>query len=211
MRRPSISVLMLLLAVALAPLGAALAQQGDRPRVRLETTLGPLVIELNPERAPLSSANFLGYVRDGFYDGLVFHRVIADFVAQGGGYDRNYQPRPTRAPVPNESGNGLSNRRGSVALARTGDPHSADSQFYINLADNAALDPVPSRWGYAVFGQVIEGFDTLEKLAYVPTGKAGPFESDVPLEPVVILRATIVAPDAAPPAQPTPPAAPPAE
>lgn len=166
-------------------------------RVRFETTAGDFVVELNAARAPLTVANFLRYVRTGHYDGTVFHRVITGFVVQGGGYDTQYHERPTQAPVPNESGSGLGNRRGSIAMARMEDPHSAAAQFYINLADNAPLDPLPSRWGYAVFGQVTEGMEVVEAIAHVPTGAAGPFPADAPLTPVVVRHVTLV-PEASP-------------
>ena len=144
--------------------------------MRVETNLGSFVIALDTDRAPLTAANFLEYVRAGHYNGTIFHRVIANFVAQGGGYDeKSSRSRPAQG-VPNESGNGLSNRRGTVGLARTGDPHSGNAQFYINLGDNAALDPQPSRWGYAVFGHVIEGMNVVDDIGAVATGEVGPFE-----------------------------------
>ena len=132
--------------------------------------MGSFVIELDTERAPLTVANFLEYVRAGHYNGTIFHRVINNFVAQGGGYDEKYVEKPTRAGIPNESGNGLSNRRGTVGLARTGEPHSGNAQFYINLADNPALDPQASRWGYAVFGRVVEGMNVVDDIGAVATG-----------------------------------------
>jgi len=156
--------------------------------VRVHTNMGSFLIELHTERAPLTVKNFLDYVRSGHYNGTIFHRVVTNFVAQAGGYDEQYVERPTKAPVPNESGNGLSNRRGTVGLARTGDPHSGTSQFYVNLVDNAGLDPQPSRWGYAVFGRVIEGMNVIDQIGAVATGEGGPFESDVPLKPIVIER-----------------------
>jgi cyclophilin family peptidyl-prolyl cis-trans isomerase len=167
--------------------------------VRIATTAGGFTIELDPARAPLSTANFVQYVRDGHYDGTTFHRVIAGFVVQGGGYLPDASERPTRDPVPNESGNGLSNRRGTVALARQVDPHSADAQFYVNLADNYSLDPSPARWGYAVIGRVVEGMDVVDRIAGMPTGTREPFGPDVPLQPVVIQSAQVVAPVPAPP------------
>jgi cyclophilin family peptidyl-prolyl cis-trans isomerase len=160
----------------------------DNPKVQVETNLGKFVIELDTARAPLTVANFLEYVRAGFYNGTVFHRVISNFVAQGGGFDEKYQEKPVRASIPNEAGNGLSNRRGTVGLARTGDPHSGNSQFYLNIADNAALDPQPSRWGYAVFGRVTQGMNVVDDIGAVATGEAGPFEKDAPLKPVIIIR-----------------------
>jgi len=177
-------------------------------QVRVDTTAGEFVIEMNAARAPLTVANFLAYVRAGHYDGTVLHRVIPGFVVQGGGYDTQYRERPTRAPVPNESGNGLGNRRGTVAMARMEPPHSAAAQFYINLADNVPLDPMPSRWGYAVFGQVTAGMEVVDAIAQAPTGEAGPFPAEAPLTPIVVRRMTIVeatAPAPAPAPAPMPP------
>jgi cyclophilin family peptidyl-prolyl cis-trans isomerase len=164
------------------------------PKVRIDTTLGTFVVQLDRPRAPLTVANFLRYARRGFYNGTIFHRVIEGFVIQGGGYTANYKEKPTRKPIPNESGNGLSNTRGTIAMAREAAPHSATSQFYINLADNKSLDPQPSRWGYAVFGDVVEGMGVVNKIASVPTGPAGPFRSDAPQAPVVIEKVTILKP-----------------
>jgi len=167
------------------------------PRVRFVTTLGAFTVELDTARAPLSTANMLQYVRDGHYDGTIFHRVVGNFVVQGGGHLPDGSEKPVRTPVPNESGNGLSNRRGTVAMARTGDAHSATSQFYVNLTDNLALDPSPSRWGYAVIGRVVEGMEVIDKIASVPTGASGPFPEDVPLQPIVIQTASVVGIDSA--------------
>lgn len=150
--------------------------------------MGSFVVALDSARAPLTVANFLEYVRAGHYEGTIFHRVINNFVAQGGGYDEQYVEKPTRANIVNESGNGLSNRRGTVGMARTGEPHSANAQFYINLTDNPTLDPQPSRWGYAVFGQVVEGMQVVDAIGAVATGEVGPFDRDAPLKPVVIQR-----------------------
>jgi cyclophilin family peptidyl-prolyl cis-trans isomerase len=175
-----------LLCLTLLASASTFAQSSDSVRVRVETSMGNFVLELSPARAPLTVANFLAYVRSDHYDGTIFHRVINNFVAQGGGYDEKLAEKPTKAKVPNESGNGLSNRRGTVGMARTGEPHSADAQFYINLADNAALDPQPSRWGYTVFGQVIEGMDIVDAIGAVATGEVGQLERDAPLKPVVI-------------------------
>lgn len=166
-------------------------------QVRVTTTLGAFTVEVDPVRAPLSTANFLQYVRDGHYDGTIFHRVIGSFVVQGGGYLPDGSERPTRPGVPNESGNGLSNRRGTIAMARIEAPHSGTAQFYINLNDNIALDPSPSRWGYAVFGRVVAGMEALDRIASTATGARGPFSEDSPLEPVLIESATVVG-DAAP-------------
>lgn len=162
------------------------------PRVKVETSRGNFVIELDVQRAPLTVANFLDYVKAGHYTDTVFHRVIGNFVIQGGGFDLKYVEKPTRPTIPNESGNGLSNRRGSVGLARTGDPHSGSSQFYVNLADNAALDPQPSRWGYAVFGRVVEGMEIVDDIGAAATGPVGPFERDAPLQPIVIKQVAIL-------------------
>lgn len=167
---------------------SALAQNPDTVRVRVETSMGNFVIELNAARAPLTVANFLEYVRSGQYEGTIFHRVISNFVVQGGGFDEKLAEKPTRAKIPNESGNGLSNRRTTVGMARAGEAHSADAQFYVNLTDNATLDPQPSRWGYTVFGQVVEGMDVVDAIGNVATGEVGPLERDAPLKPVVIQR-----------------------
>ena len=195
-----LALLMPLAALALAP--ASLA-----PRVRFETSAGDFVVELDAVRAPLTAENFLRYVRDGGYDGTVFHRVIANFVIQGGGYDDRLAARAPRAPIPNESGNGLSNRRGSLGLAREDSPHSGSSQFYINLADNAGLDPLPSRWGYAVFGRVVEGMDVVDRIGYLRTESVSAFGADVPVERPLVKRAYVV--ESASPAEPSAP--PPAE
>ena len=168
----------------------------DYPRVEVETNMGNFTLELFTARAPLSVQNFVGYVNSGYYEGTVFHRIIPGFVIQGGGYDTDYKTKATRPSIPNESGNGLSNRRGFVAMARTSDPHSADSQFYINLGDNVALDPRPTRWGYTVFGRVVEGLDSIDQIGYIKTGP-GPvpeLTKDVPVEPVIITKMTMVAP-----------------
>jgi cyclophilin family peptidyl-prolyl cis-trans isomerase len=166
----------------------SLAAADTPPRVRVDTTLGSFVIELDPDRAPLTVANFLEYVKAGQYNDTVFHRVIGSFVVQGGGFDTKYVEKPARAGVPNESGNGLSNRRGTVGVARTGDAHSGTDQFYVNLADNAALDPQASRWGYAVFGHIVDGMKVVDDIGAVATGSVGPFEKDAPLQPIVIKR-----------------------
>jgi cyclophilin family peptidyl-prolyl cis-trans isomerase len=176
-------------------LGAAVAQAqgGGAPLyVQFKTTLGSFTVELDPARAPLSVANFNQYVQDKHYDGTIFHRVVGGFVVQGGGFLPDGQEKPTRPGVPNESGNGLSNRRGTVAMARTGNPHSGSAQFYVNLNDNHSLDPGPSRWGYAVFGRVVQGMDVIDAIARVPTGSRATFEDETPLEPVVIVSAEIV-------------------
>ena len=169
-------------------LTSLVAFAADGPRVRMQTNKGTVIIELDPNRAPLSVANFLEYVRAGHYQGTIFHRVIANFVVQGGGYDEKLTEKPTRTAVANEAGNGLSNKRGTIAMARTGNPHSGTSQFYINLADNVPLDPQVSRWGYAVFGRVVEGMEIIDAISAVETGEMGSFRSDVPLKAVVIQK-----------------------
>lgn len=161
-------------------------------RVRLQTNVGAIVLELDARRAPLTVANFLQYVSDGHYNGTIFHRVITGFVIQGGGYTDKHVEKPGRAEIVNESGNGLSNRRGSVAMARTDNPHSARAQFYINLADNAALDPQPTRWGYTVFGQVVEGMEVVQKIADSPIGRATGAFQDAPAKSVIIEKAEIL-------------------
>ncbi len=163
------------------------------PQVKLDTNMGDIVLTLYPEKAPKSVANFLQYVRDGYYDGTIFHRVIDGFMVQGGGFDESFNQKPTRAPIENEAKNGLKNQVGSVAMARTGDPHSATGQFFINVADNDFLDyPGQDGWGYAVFGKVIDGMDVVDKIRKLPTGSAGPFPSDVPETPVIINEATVM-------------------
>jgi cyclophilin family peptidyl-prolyl cis-trans isomerase len=173
--------------VALLLTFASLAAEAG-PHVRVTTNVGSFVIELDDLRAPLTVAAFLKYVEAGFYDGTVFHRVVQRFVAQGGGYTADYSLKPTTGTVPNDSGNGLSNLRGTVGMARTSEAHSGTSQFYINLADNLELDPRPTRWGYAVFGKVTEGMDVVDDIGHRPTGAAGPFDRDVPVSPVVIQK-----------------------
>jgi cyclophilin family peptidyl-prolyl cis-trans isomerase len=162
------------------------------PRVRFDTSMGSFVVKLNAERAPLTAANFLRYVREGYYKGMIFHRVIENFVAQAGGYTADYQPKAAHEPIVNESGNGLTNQRGTIAMARTEQPHTASSQFYVNLVDNPVLDPQQSRWGYAVFGEVVDGMDVIDRIGHTPTGKAGPFNKDAPLKPVVIEKAQLL-------------------
>jgi len=171
--------------------GTAALADSAAPRVRMQTNMGVIVLELDAARAPLTVANVLAYVKAGHYNGTIFHRVIPGFVIQAGGYNDKSIEKPTSAPVVNESGNGLSNRRGTLGLARTGNPHSGTSQFYINLADNIALDPQPGRWGYAVFGHVVEGMEIAQKISETPTGKSGPLE-DAPLKPVVIEKMELV-------------------
>lgn len=162
------------------------------PTVEMTTSVGKIVIELNAEKAPKSVANFLQYAREGFYAGTVFHRVIPGFMIQGGGFDARMSQKETRAAIENEAANGLKNTRGSLAMARTGFPHSATAQFFINHADNGFLDyPGQDGWGYAVFGQVKSGMDIVDKIARVPTGRTGPHQN-VPQTPVVIESVKII-------------------
>lgn len=188
----------LLVALGFCALLTLVPQEGSAAspsRVQIQTNLGVIVIELNPAKAPKTVENFLRYVREGHYDGTIFHRVIPGFMVQGGGYDAHYKQRSVHAPIRNEADNGLKNDRGSVAMARTGDPDSATAQFFINVADNDFLNftaPTQRGWGYAVFGKVVEGMDVVDKIVNTPTGAAGPFSKDVPREPVIIEKATVV-------------------
>jgi peptidyl-prolyl cis-trans isomerase A (cyclophilin A) len=163
------------------------------PQVQVVTSMGNFTIELNAERAPLTVANFLKYVDQGHYTGTIFHRVVANFVIQGGGFDAAGKPVPAPNKVVNESGNGLTNQRGTVGLARSGEPHGGDAQFYVNLYDNEALDPNKTRWGYAVFGKVVQGMEVVDKIGNVPTGSRGMFKEDAPMQPVIIQRIERVA------------------
>ncbi len=169
-------------------------EKTKNPVVVLKTNYGDIYIELYPDKAPITVKNFLTYVKEGFYNGLIFHRVIPNFVIQGGGFDKDMNPRkPTHPPIKNESDNGLSNLRGTISMARTSDPDSASSQFFINLRDNTFLDygKTPQKWGYAVFGKVIKGMDVVDKIASVRTTIKPPYR-DVPVEPVIIIKAEIV-------------------
>ena len=160
------------------------------PIVIMETSLGPIEIELNPEQAPITVENFVDYTNKGFYDGTIFHRVIPGFMAQGGGFEANMSQKPTSAPIKNESNNGLKNKRGTIAMARTSAPNSATSQFYINLVDNDFLNGTNSKPGYTVFGQVINGMDIVDKMTKIPTGRSGP-HGDVPKETITIKSVTL--------------------
>ena len=163
--------------------------------VEMETSVGTMTIELDDEKAPLSTANFLEYVRKGHYDGTVFHRVIKGFMLQGGGFDAQMNQKPTAAPIQNEAKNGLKNKRYTLAMARTSAPHSATAQFFINTVDNGFLDftaESPQGWGYAVFGRVVDGTDVVDTIEQVRTGNRGG-HADVPLESVTIVRAVEVA------------------
>ncbi len=183
----------LLALLALTALGTEAALAAD-PRVELKTNRGSIVIELNQAKAPKTVANFLQYVKDGHYNGTVFHRVIDGFMIQGGGFDKDMRQKPTRATVESEAANGLKNDYGTIAMARTPDPHSASAQFFINVKNNDFLnyrEPTPQGYGYTVFGKVVSGMDIVDKIAKVPTGNAGPHQN-VPREPVVIESAAIL-------------------
>ena len=173
------------------------------PRVLLDTTKGRIVLELYPGKAPKTVKNFLDYVKAGQYNGVIFHRVIPGFMVQGGGFTPDMKEKPTRAPIQNEADNGLSNDRGTIAMARTGDPHSASAQFFINVGNNASLNHTSKTvqgWGYTVFGKVVEGMEVADAIVAVPTTSKGPYD-DVPVEPVVIRKASVVAATASAPAK----------
>lgn len=166
------------------------------PKVKMTTSYGEIVIELDKENAPITTENFLSYVESGFYNETVFHRVISGFMIQGGGHLADMTPKDEKLdPIQNEANNGLKNNRGTIAMARTANPHSASSQFFINHADNAFLNfrtnQVDEGWGYAVFGQVIEGMEVVDKIADVETGSVGPYQ-DVPVEAITVLKTEVV-------------------
>ena len=167
------------------------AWAAEAPRVKFATSAGDFVVELAPDKAPKTVENFLQYVKDKHYDGTIFHRVIDNFMVQGGGFAADMQQKPTRPPVALEAANGLKNEVGTIAMARTSDPNSATSQFFINVRDNASLDaPKPDGHGYTVFGKVVSGMDVISKIKATPTGTKGPFR-DVPVTPIVITSATL--------------------
>lgn len=185
--------LTMLLSCQVAQAEVDIQEDNIYPTVVMETSMGKIVVELDRTKAPITVDNFLTYVVKGEYDNTIFHRVIADFVVQGGGLDTHYKERPTGKPIFNESGNGLSNTTGTIAMARENDPHSAIRQFYFNVADNKKLDPSSRHWGYAVFGEVTEGMDILEKMAQVPTGENSELRwQDVPLTPIILKKATLL-------------------
>ncbi len=165
-------------------------------KVLIKTNLGDMTVELYPDKAPKTVENFLAYVNAGFYDGTIFHRVIDNFMIQGGGFTRDLRQKPTRPAIANEAKNGLSNLRGTLAMARTGDPNSATAQFFINVVDNPRLDYTSdangATWGYCVFGKVTSGAEIIDKIKAVPTGAQGPFKSDVPTTPVVIEKISVI-------------------
>jgi len=169
------------------------ANAAEMPRVRLLTSMGEIVLALDADKAPKTVDNFLGYVKNGFYDGTIFHRVIDGFMIQGGGFNRDFDKKMTRPPISNEADNGLKNDRGTIAMARTGDPHSATAQFFINVKDNPNLNHTAKSqrgWGYTVFGRVVEGMDVVDRIRVVATTTRG-YYRDVPVEPVIIESAVV--------------------
>lgn len=180
------------LTAALILAGAIPAAAGEKvpahPLIQIETTAGDIRLELDGRRAPITVRHFLQLVDSGYYDGTIFHRVMQGFMVQGGGYTPKLKLKEPDGSLFNESGNGLENLRGTIAMARQDDPHTANAQFFINVADNMSLDPRPDRWGYAVFGIVIEGMDIVDKMVAVPTGPAGQFRQNVPVVPIVIKK-----------------------
>ncbi|SCX85197.1 peptidyl-prolyl cis-trans isomerase A (cyclophilin A)/peptidyl-prolyl cis-trans isomerase B (cyclophilin B) [Nitrosospira sp. Nl5] len=171
------------------------------PQVEIKTNFGNIVMELYPEKAPKTVQNFLSYVKDDYYTGTIFHRVIQGFMIQGGGFDKTFKQKPTRQPIENEAANGLRNETGTVAMARTSDPHSASAQFFINVADNASLNHTARTtqgYGYTVFGKVIKGMDVVNRIAGAPTNPGGPFPSDVPNVAVVIQEVKLIPTESAP-------------
>jgi len=193
MQRRSLTRLLACAALVLGTALPAAAQKTTAPRVKLETSMGNIVLELDAQKAPKTVANFVQYVKDRHYDGTVFHRVIDGFMIQGGGFTADMQQKPTRAPIQNEADNGLKNLPLTVAMARTMEPHSASAQFFINVGDNRSLNhtqPTLNGWGYAVFGKVVAGADVVDKIRQVRTGNRGMFQ-DVPTTPVTIIKATM--------------------
>jgi cyclophilin family peptidyl-prolyl cis-trans isomerase len=182
-------LLLTLILMTMAP--AALPQQElpAHPYVKFETTEGDILLELDGRRAPVTVANFLGLVESGYFDNTIFHRVIPNFMIQGGGFTPALEPKEPEDLLLNESGNGLRNMRGTIAMARREHPHSANAQFFINVKDNKSLDPQPDRWGYAVFGNVVEGIEIVDKISKVRTGPQGPFAQDVPNVAIVLKKA----------------------
>ena len=172
-----------------------LAWASDAPQVRIDTNMGAIELELNATAAPKTVENFMRYAKEGFYNGTVFHRVIRNFMIQGGGFTQTFMQKPVRAPVANEAFNGLKNDRGTVAMARTGDPHSATAQFFVNTVNNDFLnfrDKSTQGWGYTVFGKVTKGMDVVDRIQSVTTGEGGPFDQDVPQPMVVINKVEII-------------------
>ena len=175
-----------------AIISVAPAHAEDAPRVKLATSMGDIVVQLDPAKAPKTVENFLTYVKDKHYDGTIFHRVIPNFMVQGGGYTVKYDQKIMRPPIVLEANNGLKNDLGTIAMARTSDPNSATAQFFVNVKDNPALNARGNADGYTVFGRVVSGMDTINKIRDVPTASGGPFATDAPRTPVIINSATLV-------------------
>jgi cyclophilin family peptidyl-prolyl cis-trans isomerase len=182
--------LKLALLVTLATAANAADKVPAHPYIRMETTEGVIVLELDGRRAPITVGRILQLVDSGYYDGTIFHRVIPGFMAQGGGFTPDLEVKKVDSLLVNESGNGLENLRGTIAMARQGEPHTANTQFFINVSNNTSLDPHPDRWGYTVFGNVIEGMAVVDRIVTVKTGAAGKFKSDVPVTPIIIKKMT---------------------
>lgn len=183
--------------IAVALFAFAQLSVAANPQVEIKTNQGTMLIELYPDKAPKTVENFLQYVKDGYFKGTIFHRVIPGFMIQGGGFTHDFTQKPTRAAVMNEASNGLKNERGTIAMARTNDPHSATAQFFINVADNEFLNhkaPNPRGWGYCVFGRVTKGMETADRIVAIGTGSGGPFPQDVPSKEVIIENMHLVVP-----------------
>lgn len=180
------------LLLSLSGLAASADRVPAHPHYRISTSEGDIVVELDGRRAPITVGNFIKLVDSGYYEGTIFHRVMPGFMIQAGGYTTTLESKEPDTMIPNESGNGLSNMRGTIAMARQEPPHTAAAQFFINLIDNRGLDPSPNRWGYTVFGMVIEGMEVVDKIAAVPTGPAGRFSKDVPARPIIIEKVSRV-------------------
>jgi len=193
-RRGTLILAVVLMAGLILGAGSSARAERSHPLVKLETSMGDITLELYPDKAPVTVANFLEYVKAGFFNGTIFHRVISGFMIQGGGLDAQMKKKPTRAPIKNEADNGLTNDAYTVAMARTGDPNSATAQFFISLANNTFLNhtaKTPQGWGYAVFGKVVKGMEVVDKIKAVPTTTRDSNEN-VPQEPVTIIKATVV-------------------
>jgi peptidyl-prolyl cis-trans isomerase B (cyclophilin B) len=187
-----ITLAFLLAGLCILPAQAASPTKGKLKMVKLETNHGTITLQLDAEKAPITTKNFLDYVNAGFYTNVIFHRVIPNFMIQGGGFEPGMKQKKTNDPIKNEAANGLKNDKYTIAMARTGDPHSASAQFFINVRDNGFLDyPGQDGWGYCVFGKVVEGMDVVDAIAKVKTGSSG-FHQDVPKEDVVIIKAEVV-------------------
>jgi len=197
MKQLYITFISLILIVPFSQPGAE-PMDNAHPQISMQTNYGDITLELDREKAPLSVDNFIKYVNDGLYNGTIFHRVIDGFMIQGGGYSADYMKKTTFPAIKNEADNGLKNDRGTIAMARTSDPNSATSQFFINVVNNDFLNftsPTSQGWGYAVFGKVVKGMDVVDKIAGLPTGRGGPFPRDVPTKTVLIEAVTVVNPD----------------